>query len=65
MNFKYKNEEYVNKSFRIKNNEELNDNELAERIGISKVTMYTRFKTGEWKETEKALIDQIIGEYNG
>ena len=36
-----------------------NDFELAELIGMSKVTMYTRLKIENWKITEMALINQL------
>lgn len=39
--------------------------ELAEVIGVSKMTMYSRFKNDEWKFTEMAFIDKIHPYYNG
>lgn len=34
-------------------------NELAEMLGISKVTMYSRLKSKTWKKTERALIQYL------
>ncbi len=31
----------------------------ANALGISKVTMYKRLRTGKWKKTELALIDTL------
>jgi predicted transcriptional regulator len=33
--------------------------ELSDKLGISKATLYKRLRTGEWKTTEKALIKTI------
>lgn len=35
------------------------DDELAEMLGISKVTLYTRFRLSNWKKSEIALVDNI------
>lgn len=37
----------------------INDNELANLLGLSKVTMYTRLKKSNWKKTELALIKTL------
>jgi hypothetical protein len=34
-----------------------NDNKLAEKLNISKVTLYTRFKKSNWKPQEILLIE--------
>jgi len=34
-----------------------NDNILAEDLGLSKVTLYTRLKNSNWKKSEIALIE--------
>ena len=36
-----------------------NDNDLAESLGISKVTLYTRLKKSNWKKPELALIKTL------
>lgn len=36
-----------------------NDNELAKLLGISKVTLYTRLKSNNWKKPELALIESL------
>ena len=38
-----------------------NDNVLAESLGISKVTLYTRLKKSNWKKTEISLINTLVG----
>jgi hypothetical protein len=35
------------------------DEELAEKIGISKPTFYTRLKFNNWKKSEVYLINKI------
>lgn len=37
----------------------LTDLEVAEKIGMSKNTMYKRLGNGEWKKTELALIQTL------
>lgn len=39
--------------------ENRNDNELAELLGISKVTLYTRLRRSNWKKSELALISSL------
>ncbi len=39
-----------------------NDNDLAEKLGISKVTLYTRLKFNNWKKSELALINNLSDE---
>ena len=39
--------------------EDRNDNELAELLGISKVTLYTRLKRSNWKKAELALVNSL------
>ena len=34
-------------------------NKLAEMLGMSKVTMYSRLESKIWKKTERALIQAI------
>lgn len=36
-----------------------NDNVLAEQLGMSKVTLYTRLKQSNWKKPELALIENL------
>jgi len=36
-----------------------NDNELAESLGISKVTLYTRLERSNWKKSELSLIESL------
>lgn len=36
-----------------------NDDLLCESFGISKVTLYTRLKTSNWKKSEIALIKSL------
>lgn len=36
-----------------------NDNDLAEELGLSKVTLYTRLKKSNWKKPELALIKNL------
>lgn len=41
-----------------------NDSVLAEWIGRSKVTMYTRMRTQLWDKPEIAQINQLISDFN-
>lgn len=36
-----------------------NDNELSEKLGMSKVTLYTRLRVSNWKKPELALIESL------
>lgn len=51
------NEEATNKVLELKNT--MNVNSLSELIGMSKATMYKRLKTGNWKISDRALIQKI------
>lgn len=48
--------EATNKAYELRQ-EAQNDNELAETLGLSKVTLYTRLQKSNWKKTELALIN--------
>jgi len=50
--------EATNKAYQLRQ-EAQNDNDLAEMLGLSKVTLYTRLKRNNWKKPELALIDQL------
>lgn len=39
--------------------EATNDRELAKKLGMSRVTMYTRLEKNNWKKTEIALIETL------
>ena len=51
------NEEATNRVLELKKS--MSVNSLAELIGMSKATMYTRFKKQNWKISERALIQRI------
>ena len=40
------------------------DVNLAESLGMSSKSLYKRFKSHEWKESEKVLIDHFIENYD-
>ena len=44
--------------YQFRNNSS-NDNDLSEKLGISKVTLYTRLKKSNWKKSELALIEKL------
>lgn len=50
--------EATNKAYILRQNAQ-NDNELAEQLGMSKVTLYTRLKVSNWKKPELALIQSL------
>jgi transcriptional regulator of acetoin/glycerol metabolism len=45
--------------YKLREDKTRNDNELAEMLGISKVTLYTRLKVSNWKKSELALINTL------
>lgn len=53
--------EATNKAYKLRH-ESQNDNVLAEQLGISKVTLYTRLKRSNWKKPELALIESLASE---
>ena len=50
--------EATNKVYTLRHSSQ-NDNELAEQLGMSKVTLYTRLKRSNWKKPELALIESL------
>ena len=50
--------EATNKVYSLRQ-DSLNDNDLAESLGLSKVTLYTRLKLSNWKKPELALIEGL------
>lgn len=50
--------EATNKAFHLRQ-KATNDNELADWLGMSKVTLYTRLRTSNWKKPELALIEHL------
>lgn len=50
--------EATNKAFDLRQ-QATNDNELADWLGMSKVTLYTRLRTKNWKKPEIALINHL------
>ena len=50
--------EATNKVYALRHQAQ-NDNELAEQLGISKVTLYTRLEVSNWKKPELALIESL------
>ena len=50
--------EATNKAYSLRNKAK-NDNDLAEQLGMSKVTLYTRLKKSNWKKPELALIENL------
>jgi DNA-binding NtrC family response regulator len=50
--------EATNKAYTLRQQAQ-NDNELAEQLGMSKVTLYTRLKKSNWKKPELALIESL------
>lgn len=50
--------EATNKVYKLRQ-ESQNDNELAEKLGMSKVTLYTRLRVSNWKKPELALIEAL------
>ena len=48
----------TNKAYTLRQNAK-NDNKLAEELGLSKVTLYTRLKKSNWKKPELALIEKL------
>lgn len=51
--------EATDKVYKLREDETKNDNDLAEDLGISKVTLYTRLKQNNWKKSELALINNL------
>ena len=47
--------EATNKTYKLR--QKMNDNELSEILSISKVTLYTRLKRSNWKNTEILIIE--------
>lgn len=50
--------EATNKAYALRQRSQ-NDNDLAEELGMSKVTLYTRLKLSNWKKPELALIEKL------
>lgn len=50
--------EATNKAYELRQKSQ-NDNELAELLGMSKVTLYTRLRVSNWKKPEIALINHL------
>lgn len=50
--------EATNKAYELRSKSN-NDNELAELLGMSKVTLYTRLSKSNWKKPEIALINNL------
>ena len=50
--------EATNKAYDLRQKAQ-NDNELAELLGMSKVTLYTRLRVSNWKKPEIALINHL------
>lgn len=50
--------EATNKAYTLRQQAK-NDNELAEQLGMSKVTLYTRLERSNWKKPELALIKAL------
>ena len=51
--------ETTDKVYKLREDPSKNDNVLAEDLGISKVTLYTRLKTSNWKKSEIALVKNL------
>lgn len=51
--------EATDKVYALREDKSRNDNDLAELLGISKVTLYTRLKQSNWKKAELALIKNL------
>lgn len=51
--------ETTDKVYKLRSEESRNDNDLAEMLGISKVTLYTRLKVSNWKKAEIALVKNL------
>lgn len=49
----------TDKVYALRTDTTRNDNELAELLGMSKVTLYTRLKLSNWKKPELALIENL------
>lgn len=49
----------TDKIYKIREDVTINDVELADLLGISKVTLYTRLKLSNWKKSELALIKTL------
>lgn len=52
--------ETTDKVYKLRSEDSRNDNDLAEMLGISKVTLYTRLKKSNWKKAEIALVNNLI-----
>lgn len=50
--------EATNSAYKLRDQAQ-NDDTLAKDFGISKVTLYTRLKTSNWKKSEIALIKAL------
>lgn len=50
--------EATNKAYLLRQKSK-NDNELAEQLGLAKVTLYTRLRKSNWKKPELALINLL------
>lgn len=50
--------ETTNKAYELRRGAS-NDNDLAEMLGMSKVTLYTRLRVSNWKKPEIALINAL------
>lgn len=48
--------EATNKAYKLRNLAS-NDNELANTLGLSKVTLYTRFRRSNWKNAEILFLE--------
>lgn len=51
--------ETTDKVYKLRSEEGRNDNDLAEMLGISKVTLYTRLRLSNWKKAEIALVNSL------
>lgn len=49
----------TDKAYVLREDPSRNDNKLAELLGISKVTLYTRLNKSNWKKSEIALVNQL------
>lgn len=50
--------ETTNKAYNLRKKAQ-NDNVLAEQLGMSKVTLYTRLEKSNWKKADIALINSL------
>ena len=48
----------TNKAYSLREKTQ-NDNDLSQLLGLSKVTLYTRFKNSNWKDQEILFIEYL------